>query len=246
MNEIKKLYDIVSKHSHYQLLPKSVENIVGEVQRSINRFENERFEYITQNVNLQNLYVLDIGANTGFFSISSIEHGAKEIIAYEGNQIHSSFLSLVSNHLNLNIKTVSEYYYNNDNLDKNFDLIFLLNVVHHVGDDFQKGDMDILSAKNKMIEMINQLSKNTRYLVFQMGYCWKGNTELLLFENGTKSEMIDFISSNTSDFWDILKIGVLTKDLKYQDINDENSKKFKELGEFGNRPLFILQSKNYL
>lgn len=246
MNKIKNLYNYISKHSHYQLLPKSVEKIVGKVSQKIKRYEYERFEYINEHINFQNLSILDIGSNTGFFTISSLESHAKNVVAYEGNQEHSLFLSSVASEFNFNVEIISEYFYDTYNLDKKFDVTFLLNVVHHIGDDFGNNDIDMITAKNKMIDMINDLSKITKYLVFQMGYCWKGNKDILLFENGTKSEVIDFIATNTSDFWDIAKIGILDKNLKYGDINIKNIDKFAEFGEFGNRPLFILKSKKYL
>lgn len=246
MNKIQNLYNSVSKHSHYQVLPKSVEKVVGKVSQKIKRYEHERFDYINQNVNFQNTSVLDIGSNTGFFTISSIEAGAKNVVAYEGNEIHSDFLSSIADEFNFNIDVVSEYFSNTYDIDKKFDITFLLNVVHHIGDDFENNNIDMIMAKTKMIEMINNISMFTNHLVFQMGYCWKGNKDLLLFDNGTKTEVIEFIKSNTFNFWDIVKIGVLDKNLKYQDVNTENINKFNELGEFGNRPIFILKSKKYL
>jgi hypothetical protein len=246
MNKIKNLYNSISKHSHYQLLPKSVEKIVGNVFQEIKRYEYERFDYIKDNINLKNSSILDIGSNTGFFTISSIENGAKNATAYEGNEQHSLFLNSIANEFKFDVDVISEYFYNTDNLDKNFDITFLLNVVHHLGDDFESNDIDMITAKSKMIDMINDISKVTRYLVFQMGYCWKGNKELLLFENGSKTEVIDFIKTNTADYWDIEQIGIFDKNLKYENINTTNIDKFIEFGEFGNRPLFILKSKKYL
>lgn len=246
MNKIKNLYNSISKHSHYQLLPKSVEKIVGDVFQEIKRYEYERFEYIKDNINFKNSSILDIGSNTGFFTISSLESGAKNATAYEGNTEHSLFLSSIIKEFKFDADIISEYFYNTNNLNKTFDVSFLLNVVHHIGDDFESTDIDMITAKTKMIDMINDMSNVTQYLVFQMGYCWKGNKELLLFENGTKTEVIDFIKSNTSDFWDIKQIGIFDKNLKYQNMDISNTNKFIEFGEFGNRPLFILQSKKYL
>jgi SAM-dependent methyltransferase len=246
MNEIKNLYNQISKHSQYQILPDSVSTLIGNVTPSINRYEKERFDYINKNLLLKNNSILDIGSNTGFFSIMSLENGAREVSAIEGNIIHSTFLHEVGLEFNLNINVINQYFDDSTQLNKKFDITFLLNVVHHLGDDFGDVNLDIISAKNKIIEVINNLSKVTNYLVFQMGYCWKGNRDLLLFENGTKTEMIDFIKNNVSNKWNIKKIGILNSNGVYEDMTTQNLSKNINLGEFGNRPLFILEVKNNL
>ena len=243
MSNVKKLYDIISKHSHYQILPKSVESLVGSVNQRIPRYELQRFDYINQNIDLKNKLVLDIGANTGFFSISSLEKEANSVVVYEGNQKHCNFIKDISDILNLNIDVKNEYFTSDTELNLKFDVTFLLNVVHHFADDFGDNQLSMSLAKDKMIELINSLSYKTKYLVFQMGYCWKGDINQLLFSSGTKSEMISFIKSNTSFDWVVEKIGIMDMDTNYYDLNHSNRARIEELKEFGNRPLFILKSK---
>lgn len=243
MDKLQKLYDITSKHSHYQKLPKSVTDLVGEVKQEINRYEFERLDYITSNIELTNKAILDIGANTGFFSVSSIENGANSVDVYEGDKSHADFISDISNVLNLNITTNQRYFEFDKTFDKKYDVVYLLNVIHHLGDDFGDTKISIEKAKQKMSEILRYFSDKTELIIFQMGYCWKGNRDLLLFENGTKSEMISFVENSIKNYWDILNIGVLESDLSYHNLNDSNIQNEPKLKEFGNRPLFILKSK---
>jgi len=243
MDKLQKLYDITSKHSHYQALPKSVTDLVGEVKQEINRYEFERLDYITSNIDLNNKVILDIGANTGFFSVSSIENGANLVDVYEGDESHVNFISDISDVLDLNITTNQKYLEFGETFDKKYDVVYLLNVIHHLGDDFGDTKISIENAKQKMSEILKYFSDKTEFIVFQMGYCWKGNRDLLLFENGTKSEMISFVENSIKNYWDIINIGVLESDLSYRNLNDSNIQNEPKLKEFGNRPLFILKSK---
>ena len=243
MDKLQKLYDITSKHSHYQTLPKSVTDLVGEVKQEINRYEFERLDYITSNIDLNNKVILDIGANTGFFSVSSIENGANLVDVYEGDESHVNFISDISDVLDLNITTNQKYLEFGETFDKKYDVVYLLNVIHHLGDDFGDTKISIENAKQKMSEILKYFSDKTEFIVFQMGYCWKGNRDLLLFESGTKNEMISFVKNSIKNYWDILNIGVLESDLSYYNLNDSNIQNEPKLKEFGNRPLFILKSK---
>ena len=83
-------------------------------------------------------------------------------------------------------------------------------------------------------------------MAFQMGFNWCGDKNKCLFEKGEKRELEEFIETNTSDYWDILNIGIAEKNngrVKYSMLNETNNHRIDELGEFLNRPLFIMQSK---
>jgi hypothetical protein len=58
--------------------------------------------------------------------------------------------------------------------------------------------------------------------------------------------MINFISDGVKDFWSIDKIGIAkqsNKGIEYFHLNEDNIKRDDKMGEFLNRPLFILKSK---
>ncbi len=84
------------------------------------------------------------------------------------------------------------------------------------------------------------------YVILQLGFNWKGDRYLPLFDNGTKSEMIAFLQINIESFLDITRIGIAQKkdnNVIYSDLTDSNIERDDSLGEFLNRPLFILKSK---
>lgn len=249
INELKYLYSQHSKHSNYQILSKRLSLIIGNEEMEVNsRLESERLEYILKNLNVKGKTILDIGGNTGFFSFELIENGAKNIIYYEGNKSHTHFVQIAAQVLNIEekIQIVNNYYSFKDEFEnKVFDLVLLLNVLHHFGDDYGEKEISIELAKQNILIQLNSLANKTSKMVFQLGYNWKGNRDLNLFEKGTKKEMIDFISNGIKNFWTIEKIGIaesLEKGIKYFDLNDKNISRNEPLGEFLNRPIFILKS----
>ena len=89
------------------------------------------------------------------------------------------------------------------------------------------------------------MAQKTNFLIFQLGFNWKGDTKQCLFEHGTKSEMIQFIKDGIKGFWEIIEIGVAEKKdgvVTYEPLNVFNVKRNDTLGEFLNRPIFILKS----
>ena len=246
-NDLKKLYTTSSKHSNYQMLSTRVRELIGAEDLNINsRYEKERLDYIASNVEINGKHVLDIGGNTGYFTFEVIDFGAKEVNYYEGNKVHADFVKKVVDLTDLNNKVkVSEEYYLFDKYEQRYDVALLLNVIHHLGDDFGNED-DVSAAKILMLKSINQMSAVSKYLVFQMGYNWCGDRTKCLFENGTKREMIDFIVNGTKEEWEVVKIGIAVgtkENIHYEDLNDINIKREDSVGEFLNRPIFIMRSK---
>ena len=216
------------------------------------RFESARSEYIKHYIDFNGLRVLDIGGNTGFFSFESVLSGASHVDYYEGDKYTSDFMKSAIEVSNFEDKiTVNNRYYsfNSDNNPESiYDVCFLLNVIHHIGGrsgDKEIEDMNI--AKDMMLEAINALSKHVRILVFQMGFNWKGNISHCLFPHGTKEEMIHFLRLGLVGNWRIQSIGIAEKSsldtIKYSDCSTSNIGRDDTLGEFLNRPLFILQSQ---
>lgn len=246
MDKILELYNNISKHSNYQKLPKSLIPHIGNVEQNINRYESERWEFIKNNIDISGKKILDIGANTGYFSISSAECNSS-ITAIEYNKNHCLFLQECASILNLKIIVVNDYYDFTKELDTEFDFVFILNVLHHIGDDFENQIDSVELAKIKILEYINLFSKNAKNIVFQMGFCWKGDKKLPIFKYGSKKEMISFIKEGTKNNWKISNIGILNKKkLKYVELDTSNIERDDTLGEFGNRPIFILKNKLWI
>jgi len=242
-------YNDISKHSQYQIPAQNLSKFLPAGKLIVkSRAEKERFDYIQEKISLEGKKILDIGANTGYFSFEAVNSGAKHVTCYEGNPSHADFINCGINLLNLQDKMIIKNEYYDFNQTEQYDICFLLNVLHHIGDDYGKNTLSIEKAKECIIEQLNKMAYISKELVFQLGFNWKGNIEKCLFENGLKQEMIDYIKCGTKDCWDIKFIGIASslKDVvKYENLNDKNIERQDKLGEFLNRPVFIMESKRY-
>ncbi len=241
------LYEKASKHSNYQVLPKRLELLLkGEVEPNT-RSEVARLRYMLKNVPVKNKKIIDIGGNTGFFTFELLEKGADSVAYYEGNKEHAHFVSLAANLLGFAGKVlVNNEYFSFKHSRKKYDIGLLLNVLHHVGDDYGDREVSMEEAKEIILEQLNWMTEIVDTLIFQLGFNWQGDISRPLFEKGTKREMIDFIAKGTKGNWQIDSVGVAEKmngEIVYNDLNDVNVQRDDSLGEFLNRPLFILKSK---
>jgi len=248
IEQLTQLYAKMSKHSNYQVLsPKLQEMTGGASFNTCSRWERERFEYILATVPVHGKTVLDIGGNSGYFTFEALEAGATRALYFEGNTAHSDFVTLATQLLDVADRVVvqNRYYGFDGEQHERVHLGLLLNVLHHVGDDYGDKYLGLKAAKKLMAEQLNSMADKVGYLALQIGFCWKGDTNYLLFPNGTKCELIDFVSDAVDGAWDILNIGIPEKVgevVSYCSPNEENMRRDDALGEFLNRPLFILKS----
>jgi len=167
---------------------------------------------------------------------------------YEGNSTLAEFIGLASRVLGVSDQiTIHNRYLEPARFHPatRFDVTFLMNVLHHVGDDFGDPALGIDGARRLIADGIREMASKTKYMVFQLGYCWKGKREALLFANGTKQEQIDFVTSAANGCWKPLAIAipqVTSAGLSYQPPSAENLVRNDALGEFLNRPLFVMES----
>lgn len=248
LKKLIKLYQSSSKHSNYQVLSSMLEGILPLDQIKVNsRYEKQRLDFIKLHLDFDSKKIVDVGGNTGFFTFEAINLGATEAVSIEGNRVHSDFVNVIATKLNLNITSENRYLNFNDSEDfpRNTDITLLFNVIHHLGDDFGDKAINITEAKQKMSETINYFADKTEYLVLQIGFCWKGDRDFLLFENGTKEEQIDFVRHSIRNNWNIIAIGIAEEQdgvTVYNELNDVNILRNDALGEFRNRPIFILKA----
>jgi SAM-dependent methyltransferase len=246
-DELIKFYSNRSKHSNYQALPRSLKKLIGESEvQTKSRYEKERLRYILGHVYIKGKTVLDIGANTGFFSFELLDAGADRVTCYEGNKEHAEFLKLASKAIGRQDEVqVHDEYYLFDNKDK-YDVTLLLNILHHFGDDYGDQSAGKEKALAEMLKQLNELSLVSGTVVFQLGFNWHGDPAKPLFQNGTKKEVINFIEGGIKDSFDVSSIGVAVKrggNVEYEELSDSNIERDDSLGEFLNRPIFILKSK---
>ncbi len=244
------LYNKISKHSNYQVLASPLrKHIPAEKLETRSRFEQERLDYVLGKVPYQSCTLLDIGGNTGFFSFEFIEQGARSVTFIEGNKEHSDFVQEAVAMLGWKEKFSVENRYTkfkDDLATLDVDICLLLNVLHHVGDDYGDPSQPIESAKQNILKSLSALAKHTKYLIFQLGFNWKGDVRLPLFANGTKRELIEFVEEGTKDSWLIRNIGIAESagdNIIYNEQNSKNIERQDSLGEFLNRPIFIMESK---
>lgn len=247
-NELVDLYKKISKHSGYQILPRAIQNIIGAtLEQNINRYEKERFDFLEKYISFKKKRILDVGGNTGYFSFEAIEAGAEKVVYVEGNKEHAEFVKKAAQKLHKKITVYNQYLdFENNLANASFDIVFLFNVIHHLGDDFGDNTIKKEEAKVKMQQAINYFHEKTTHLILQMGFCWQGDRTQLLFENGTKREMIAFVQEAIQDKWEIEYIGVAEEKngvTKYDLLNEFNIQRFDNLGEFRNRPIVILRRK---
>lgn len=253
VEELKGLYAKFSKHSHYQILASSLSEIIGDHDLCVNsRYERERLKYIVSIVDTRGKKILDVGGNTGFFTFEILKLGAELVTYYEGNQEHFRFVDKARYLLGYEKKLLVYNKYlsvENDLLDQKYDIILLLNVLHHIGDDYGDKNLSIEDAKKIIINSINSLASVCQYLVLQLGFCWQGDRNKLLFTHGTKQEMIDFLCNGVDNHWGCIGIGIPENEgdvIKYVEMSQKNIMRNDSLGEFLNRPIFILESKVFL
>lgn len=246
------LYDKTSKHSHYQVLATPLREIIPTgMQNAHYRWENERLNFIVKHLSYKDASLADIGGNTGYFTLEFIYKGAKSVLFVEGNKAHNDFVREATSVLNWQDKVIiyPRYMMFKDDISLiDVDVTLLLNVLHHVGDDYGDKSQSISEAKNNILRSLSSLSRQTKYLVFQLGFNWKGDINFPLFEGGTKQELIDFVEHGTQDSWAIESIGIAEKangKVFYDKVSADNIRRKDSLGEFLNRPLFIMKSKRY-
>jgi len=244
------LYSKKSKHSNYQLLPKRLRGYFSnQLLETKSRHEESRLQFITEAIEVKGKSILDIGGNIGFFTFEMLERGALSGVIYEGNKEHAEFMKLAAEVLGFSgkISVINEYFnFNHTNTAEKYDIALLMNVLHHLGDDFGNTSISIEEARQAMVEALNNMSYLAEYLVFQIGYCWKGNPNYLLFEKGTKEQQIKFIQNAIPGYWEIIKIGIPEMEQGkpiYKTPSKKNLERKDYLGEFLNRPLFLLKSQ---
>ena len=236
------------KHRGYHIIPERLNSRLEEesLKSRFVFYERERLSFIKSKLNIAGKKVLDIGCNTGYILFDLLDSGASDVTGYEGKLLCAEFLNKAIE-LFGEEKRFHFYnrYYEFNKINEVFDIIVLLNVLHHVGDDYGDKNLNIKYAKDKILEQLNSLADSSRNLVFQMGFNWQGNINQCLFEYGTKGEMIQFVKEGIQGNWEIVSIGIPEKiagKVEYKELNELNIKRDDSLGEFLNRPLFIMKS----
>jgi len=245
------LYHRASKHSNYQVLSAAVASLLGSHTIAVrSRSENERLAYMLSRLAFHGLHVADIGGNTGFFSFELLRHGAGRVDYFEGNPAHHDFVRSAADRLGLAERLHTHHRYVSFDAEEfpAVDCTLLLNVLHHLGDDFGDARADKAAARSRMLDCLAAVARRSRLLVLQLGFNWKGDRHQPLFSSGTKAEMIDFVERGTAADWTIAHIGIASRrdgEVVFEDLNARNLGRDDSLGEFLNRPIFVMRSRHF-
>lgn len=251
--ELRALLDTHSKnekHIGYHILPERLNtHLAGTGEANRYTFhERERLAFFLRHVDFKGKKVLDIGCNIGYFLFEALDRGAERVIGYEGKKSCGAFVESAIQRLGEKERfEFHNEYFQFERQGEHYDIAILLNVLHHLGDDYGSGKLGMDEAKAGMLLQLNSLSDSARTLIFQMGFNWKGDRHSCLLANGTKAEMIDFVRQGTAGYWDIAAIGIAGRTdqgISYSPLSEENIERNDALGEFLNRPIFILHSKH--
>lgn len=248
--ELRDLYNQASKHSNYQILPPLLDGLISNSElKTFSRFERERFEVIEKHIMLKDKRILDIGGNTGYFSFEALRKGAR-VSYWEGNQQHAKFVASAAALLGQESAiTINNQYYLFDEVGaKRYDTVFLLNVLHHIGDDYGNTALSKEKAKESIVYSLRSISQVTNTVVLQLGFNWKGNRNLSLFQSGTKIEMIEFLKSELADLFEFeyIYVAEIFRDgVIYKPVNEANIERRDDLGEFLNRPILIMRTIDF-
>ncbi len=244
------LYEATSKHSNYQSLAPSVARLLAcPPSPAKSRFERERFAFMSRYIGWRGLETADIGGNTGFFSFEMLEAGAARVDYFEGNRAHHDFVAEGARQLGVSdrLRTHAGYVQFSETELPRVDCTLLLNVLHHLGDDYGDASLARDAARQSMLAPLPILARTSSTLVFQLGFNWRGDRHQPLFANGTKAELIDFVRDACTADWHIEAIGIAVRaddGVDFRPLDDRNIARDDSLGEFLNRPLFIMRSRH--
>lgn len=248
MSEQEKLKALVhkqSKHSDYQALHPWISSIVPKDDyRPSGKVESQRQNYMNTRYDFSRKKILDIGANTGYFSFGALQAGAAHVVAYEGNPEHAEFIAEAGKIIDLQDKlSVRSTYFDFSALTSEiFDAGLCLNVLHHLGDDFGDPSLNVDEAKREITAAIQALNQSCDTLWFQIGFNWRGDKTTPLFNTGTKQELINFVENACKNSWNIENIGIFNPETSlYEPSTPALLQRFDVLGEFLNRPIFLMK-----
>lgn len=215
VDELRRLYFDGSKHSVYQNLPEFVEKGIGiavdidEAWRS----DKPRYRYLTENYpQLVGRRIADIGANTGYFSLSIAKNIPNtSVVAYECNATHARLIETVCSTFNIKNLVVHAEAIDTDNTHRlpHCDVLLFLNVLHHLGVDF---DHDRGADKAKFFDFavsyLEGLSKIASYMWFQMGTNLGGDKSRPITANDTPLRVVDYlVKLLDTAHWNVENIG---------------------------------------
>ncbi len=179
--ELRRLYLDGTKHSCYQNVPRFLSPHIdlSEKLQPLWRDDVPRLDLVREYFDFRQLAsVVDVGANTGYFSLSlAFDHPNLEVTAIEGHAGHAEFIAEVADLAGLgNIKVVNRYVDQQTDpelLDS--EVVLHFNVLHHLGVD----NPDNIDSPGQFFpvaaQSLSRAHHEGAWLVLQMGFNWGGD-----------------------------------------------------------------------
>jgi len=197
--QLNELYERASKHGQYQTLPDKLATAL-EMQFEVNEeWRGDRTRYpVIKGYLAKNKCnsVLDIGANTGYFSLSIADDiEGSQITACELNKTHARIIELLAKVGGYNEFRVTDRSANMEHIGDfgKFDCALHLNILHHAGHDFDKElvpDREAFMQYGK--KYLKMFGSSVDRMIFQMGYNWGGDKTLPLVGRDDQAGKIAF------------------------------------------------------
>lgn len=235
---------------HPYILDRLSRTATDEVAAHSITLDKERAAFMFNHKSAVGQRVLDIGANQGFMSIEAALRGAQSVDAFESNEVDGLFLSRAAKafaELRAVRAHTDNYAFEQAN-NSSWNYVICLNVLHHIGRYFDAHVHSLSEAKTVMSRHLQGLLAKQGCVWLQLGFNWQGNTQQPMFAQGTKREMTDFVASLVGQGARLSTIGIYNPiGRAYESVTQGDWahplwQRIDSLGEFGNRPLYLIES----
>lgn len=226
------LYREPSKHHAYQSVPAFVSEALDYREPIDDHWRGDhcRLAYLMKALPLEDLGSLtDIGANTGFFSLS-LAHRFKrlQVTACEPDRAHAKFIRTIVSAFRLanleiipkgvTLRSLSGF--------QRKDAALLLNVLHHAGYDFDTALPRTRAAFDQYAtQYLRGLAGKRGHLFFQMGSNWGGDKNNPLVPRDAHAEKLRYMAGLLVDGgWRICRAAYPTRVdgvITYRDVPGE-------------------------
>lgn len=168
------------KHTDYQRLPDFLPQHVKDcIPVTSMHLEKERLDWMLERVDFREKRVIEIGANSGYFSLMLARTQKARVDAYEPFPAHAEFTRVLAQVCGLQTAvSVHEEPVTLESISRlpTVDVLIFLNVIHHAGFDFDDGShaTDKEQWWRFASDYLSRLKAVSDIMVFQMGYTLGG------------------------------------------------------------------------
>ena len=219
----------LDKFGNYQTFPKSFlkkfnNNLSSQYSINQVRLDNARYQFLTENIKLNNIDIVEFGSNLGYFCLSIAQDYDSFITGYEPIENYSHCSQIISEIMEWEnkVKFHSMPVRLNDIAKfKKADLLIELNVMHHAGSFFDQESVSTVKdwekyAINRLLEIKNRY----RRIFFQTGNMLNGK---VLFPSELSVKYIYNLLKEAK--WNVKKIGMISDlssiNFKYNSYTEE-------------------------